>query len=227
MKTLRIAWLAALGAAWIGAGCSAAAPEGADQTAGSREDASTGAPATDSMPGTPPAGEVRPPVVPSSKQPIESSTEGRYSDIQGARCAVVSVDREAGGSTHRCKGVEGFDLLVHDSDARMSLDVIAPGGSRTPLQLASLAGGGAFSSLGPRVEWRPVRGAPAALIVRFNAYEDPAKPDRPTSYLVVARLARGDTCAVARIDPGPDQNLRARQLADAPAGRACLQPGAR
>lgn len=152
---------------------------------------------------------------------------GLYTELDGAACKTVSVDREAGGSTKRCPGVHGYQLLVQDSDARMSIDVVAPDGSTTPLQLASIAGNGAFSSLGPRAEWRPSdASAPTALIVRFNVFEQPEQPERPTSYLVVARLGANETCAVGRITPGPEQNAEARKMAAAAAGMPCMRAGA-
>lgn len=156
-----------------------------------------------------------------------SDDPGHYTSLAAGDCEIVEVYEEVGGSTSRCGGPGGYQLLVQDVDARMSLDVVAPGGATTGLRLVTAVGRGAFSDLGPRAEWRfGVDGNPDALIVRFNAYLDPEQPSRPTSYLVVTRLAAGDTCPVAAVEPGPMQNLEARRIADEVAGRPCLQvPG--
>lgn len=176
----------------------------------------------------PEAPQAKAPANPSAQATPAEADPGLYTALEGGACKLVSVDREAGGSTARCPGVGGYELLVQDSDARMSIDVVAPGGEVTPLQLASLVGNGAFSSLGAQAEWRPSDGsAPTALIVRFNAFQQPEQPERPTSYLVVARLKRGDTCSVGRVDPGPAQNERARDMARKAGTMPCLQPSGR
>lgn len=119
----------------------------------------------------------------------------------------------------------GYRLRVLDGDARMSVDVIAPDGARHPLDLWIIASG-AFSSLGPRAEWRFAESgrAPTALILRFEAYEFPEQPERTRSYLLVAKLSGSDACLTAKIAPGPGQNVQAREAADRAASAPCLQP---
>ncbi len=153
-----------------------------------------------------------------------------YTDLSPAVCETVRTDPETGDVEQRCPGVAGYSLRVHDADARQSVDVIAPGGARSPLQYTTVITT-AFSSLGPRAEWRVRRrngrAAPYALIVRVNAYEDPSNPERATSYLAVARINARGTCVTERIPPGANQNLQARQAADRAAGRPCLEGSAR
>ena len=85
---------------------------------------------------------------------------------------------------------------------------------------------GAFSHLGPSAEWRFPQGAsqPNALIVRFNAAEQPGQPDRVTSYLLVVRLAASGSCLVAKLLPGSGQNEAARVAADKAQDSTCLKP---
>lgn len=217
MMKIRERFPAALAVALMAAGCSAPAPDEATVPA-----SETGQTATPALTETPDSQPPKSPQAPVNEDP------GLYSELEGGACKVVSVDREAGGSTTRCPGVEGFELIVQDHDARMSVEVVEPGGNVTPLQLTSVVGQGAFSSLGPRAEWRlDAQGKPSALIVRFNVFADPEQPERPTSYLVVARIAGGNTCAVAAVSPSPDQNMEARRVADDAAEKACLPvPGA-
>lgn len=102
---------------------------------------------------------------------------------------------------------------------------MADGGKPQPLALWSVASG-AFSKLGPRVEWRypPEARQPDALIVRYDAFEQPEQPDRATSYLLVVKLAASGSCLVAKLPPGPGQNDAARTAADQAQTSACIKP---
>ncbi len=165
---------------------------------------------------------------PSATQPGGSATarSSRYTSIAAEDCEVVARDRETGGSRARCAGVGGFRVEVVEGDARSSLDVLPPRGGRAPLRLSTMAGG-AFSRLGPRVEWRADGAhAPDALIVRYEAFEFPEQPGRTRSYLVVAKLSPTGACVVATIAPAPTQNASARQAADRAQTLPCVEPGA-
>jgi hypothetical protein len=197
--------------------CDAAPSDAQPPQAASRPAASTGE-------SSPPAPSPNATSTPQAGAPEEPD---HYTSLAPADCKVIDTDEEAGGSTSICPGISGYKLRVLDGDARMSIDVIAPDGGRHPLDLWTVASG-AFSSLGPRAEWRFAAdgGAPTALIVRFEAYEFPEQPERTTSYLLVARLAGEDTCLTARIAPGLSQNLKAREAANRAAGAPCLRPDA-
>lgn len=143
-----------------------------------------------------------------------------YTSLGEAECRVIERDEETGGTTSRCPGTAGYALLVHDDDARMSIDVIAPGGRTHKLRYSAVISS-AFTSLGPRAEWRMRDGKPIALIVRVNAFENPEMPDRATSYLAVAKISAGETCVTDRIAPGTDANEAARRAADSSATRRC------
>ena len=198
------------------AGCGAATPDtqSAKSASGSAPGPAASPTATRSVAAVanPPAGQTEEP--------------GNYTGLAAADCKVIDIDEEAGGSTSLCPGMGGYRLRVLDGDARMSVDVVAPDGARHSLDLWTIASG-AFSSLGPRAEWRftgsePV---PTALILRFEAYEFPEQPERTKSYLLVAKLADSETCLIAKIPPGPGQNVKAREAADRVASSPCLQPG--
>ena len=140
---------------------------------------------------------------------------GRYTSIDPARCRLIEQNVEEGGySLHKCAGLAGYQLETSESDLRQDIVIIAPGGGRSELQLSSLVANGAFNSLGKTAEWRGVDPAkPQALIVRLNVVAGP-EPTRPDiSNLVVARLA-APACVVAVLPPGPEQNAKARQVAD-------------
>ncbi len=201
---------------------SATAPQGTDDP---------GVPAfvTDSAPagGSGSAGTVpgSPTVPGDSAAPVDPAAAVRsvYTPLEGAPCRLVERDEESGATTHRCPGTAGYALLVHDFDARMTVDLVAPGGRTHRLRYSGVITS-AFSSLGPRAEWRMRGATPVALIVRVNAFENPDTPDRATSYLAVARMGAREACVTDRIPPTtPNANEAARQAADRSAARPCMR----
>ncbi|HEX2208536.1 MAG TPA: hypothetical protein VHG93_12695 [Longimicrobium sp.] len=145
-----------------------------------------------------------------------------YTTLAEAECRLVERDEETGATSSRCPGAAGYALLVHDYDARMTVDVVAPDGRTHRLRYSGVITS-AFSSLGPRAEWRMRNGDPIALIVRVNAFEDPESPDRATSYLAVAKITSREVCVTDRIPPMAHANEAARQAADRSASRACMR----
>ncbi len=155
-------------------------------------------------------------------QPAEQEIRSVYTTLAEADCRTLSVDEESASSVQRCPGVGGYALNAADGDARMSIDVITPDGKAHPLNYWSVITH-AFSSLGPRAEWR-VRGEqPIALIVRVNASEDPENTERYTSYLAVAKITPTQICVTDRIRPAANANEEARRAADASASRPCAR----
>lgn len=148
----------------------------------------------------------------------------QYTRLDKCRQLEFNAD-EGGWSVQRCPGLAGFRLRVTEGDLRQNVVVELPGGGERSLALAETTGSGGFSSLGAIVEWRgPIRpgsGAgrafrPDALILRYAVVENQEQPDKPTSYLLAVSLAGRRPCVTAKIAPGPSQNERARQAADAP-----------
>lgn len=196
-----------------------------------RAQASEASPPDSGSATTPPApGESRVPAFVTDSAPASDSSSaedsaaairGVYTPLEGAECRLVERDEESGATSHRCPGTAGYALLVHDFDARMTVDVITPGGRTHRLRYSGVITS-AFSSLGPRAEWRMRDGAPIALIVRVNAFENPETPDRATSYLAVAKMTPRETCVTDRISPSANANEAARQAADRSASRPCM-----
>lgn len=201
-------------------------------------DSSPGAQATEASPAgsgaatTPPAsGESRIPAFATESVAVSDpmaaggsadSAGSVYTSLAEADCRLVEKDEETGATSSRCPGTAGYALLVHDYDARMTVDVITPD-SRTHRLRYSGVITSAFSSLGPRAEWRMRDGKPVALIVRVNAFENPETPDRATSYLAVARITAREVCVTDRIPPAANANEAARQAADQSASRPCMR----
>ncbi len=146
-----------------------------------------------------------------------------YSSLSG--CKTVSTDRESDSSTQACRGVGGYNLRLEYGDARESITVISPDGKSYPLNFWEVLSSG-FSSVGQKAEWRVTRKkgkvVPIALIVRFNASENPEDSSKVTSYLAVAKITPQEICVTDKIAPSATANEEARRAADASADKPCL-----
>jgi hypothetical protein len=150
-----------------------------------------------------------------------------YTSLERKHCRTLKSNAsDAGGSAARCPGVAGYTLLVEEDDLRNNIQVRTPRGGEHSLDLWTIVSGG-FSSLGPKAEWRmSTRNGkliPVALIVRFNANEDSAQPDRVTSYLAVSKITAEAICVTDKILPGVKANDEARSAADTAGTRTCLK----
>ena len=155
------------------------------------------------------------------------TNQSLYTSVEAKQCRTIkSTSAEGGSYEARCRGVAGFNLIVEEGDLRTNIKVVAPGGAARSLDLWTVVSS-AFSSLGPKVEWRMAkRGAkssPVALIIRYNASEDVDNPNKTTSYLAVAKITDSETCITDKIMPGPNSNADARRAADAAASKSCLK----
>jgi hypothetical protein len=150
-----------------------------------------------------------------------------YTPIGDKQCRQIK-SAEAGddGYEARCRGTAGYTLILSEGDLRQNITVITPQGKEHSLELWSVVSGG-FSSVGPKAEWRIAtqnkKTIPVALILRYNASEDPDKPDKLTSYLAVAKITATEICVTDKISPGPTANEDARRAADAASTKSCLK----
>jgi hypothetical protein len=154
--------------------------------------------------------------------------ESVYTELSDAGCEPPRIDDETGSSAQRCAGVGGYELVRLNDDSRTSVNLVSPAGEEHALNYWNVVTR-AFSSLGPRAEWRVIgRGreiVPVALIVRVNSYSD-ADADQPVinSYLSVAKITNSEICVTDVIEAGAEANERARKAADAAAGKPCIAP---
>lgn len=148
-----------------------------------------------------------------------------YTALEGATCKTIESSEEGTGwYKGRCKGLSGYDLLVMEGDIRQTITVLDPKQKEFPLELWNTVSSG-FSSLGTKAEWRVKKQAnktlPLALIVRFNASENPEHPEKTTSYLVVSKITAKQICVTDVIKPQANANELARRLADQSGNKAC------
>ena len=147
-----------------------------------------------------------------------------YTSVEARKCRrVKSSDAEAGDYLGRCDGTAGYTLLLAEGDLRQNVTIVTPQKKQHSLDLWTIVSP-AFSNVGPNVEWRVVRHSPIALILRYNASEDPEKPDKKTSYLVVTKITTNEICVTDKVAPGTLANEEARRLADEATTKPCLKP---
>jgi len=150
-----------------------------------------------------------------------------YTPLDPKQCRTLQSDSSEGGSyLGRCPGTSGYTLLVAEGDLRQNITVVTPQGKKHSLELWQVVSGG-FSSLGGKAEWRMSRQkgklVPVALIVRYNASEDPENSNKTTSYLAVAKITTAEICVTDKISPGASANDDARRAADVATTKACLK----
>lgn len=156
------------------------------------------------------------------------SNRSVYTSLEEKHCRTIrSADSEAGDYEGRCRGIAGYTLLVSEGDLRQNVTVVTPQNTKHSLELWVVVSG-AFSSVGPKAEWRMAKKngklLPVALIVRYNANEDPEHPDKVRSYLVVTKITPTEICVTDKILPDPKANEDARRAADTASTKPCLKP---
>jgi hypothetical protein len=144
-----------------------------------------------------------------------------YTSLKAKDCKASGTPVED-GYRGICPGVNAYALELLEGDLRQTINVIAPDKKKYELELWSNVSSG-FSSLGAKAEWRMEGKIPVALILRFNASENPDDASKIKSYLVVVKIAKNDVCIIEILMPSKGQNLEARKLADTPAKRICQQ----
>jgi hypothetical protein len=144
----------------------------------------------------------------------------RYTGLSEKVCRELKVSDDEGASYEgECPGVAGYKLRLLEGDLRQSIDVVTPAKKTHRLEFWNISG--AFSYVGDKAEWRMRGKTPIALIVRFNASEDPENAEKKTSYLIVAKITRREICVTDVLKPSPSQNAEARKAADQAASRPC------
>lgn len=139
-----------------------------------------------------------------------------------AGCRTISSDPSGAGSFEgECPGVGGYKVRLLEGDIRQTLNIITPAKKTFELNFWGFYSG--FSSIGEKIEWRTKAGVPVALIARFNVAgaDDSTKS---TSYLMVSKISKTQSCVTDIVLPQADQNVEARKLADAAPTKPCKQP---
>jgi hypothetical protein len=161
------------------------------------------------------------------KNPTSNSDkfESIYTEIAAAKCETIESNEDEEWIVQECPGVGGYKLEVSEGDLRQTIDVISPAGKKSELNFSGIVSSG-FSALGEKAEWRVKKVGekvtPVALIARYNVSEDPDKPEKTTSYLVVSKISGETSCVIEIIKPVSDANEKTRVSADNSGDKACL-----
>jgi hypothetical protein len=150
-----------------------------------------------------------------------------YTSLESKQCRTIKTETTGAGDYEgRCRGDAGYSLTLLEGDLRQNIIVNTPKGTKHSLELWDVISGG-FSSVGPKAEWRVAtnngKQAPVALIIRYNASENPDNADKRTSYLAVAKITPTEICITDKISPSANANTEARSAADSAASRPCLK----
>lgn len=144
---------------------------------------------------------------------ISAQITSKYTGLSDKVCKKLKISDDEGASYEgECPGVAGYKLRLLEGDLRQSIDVVTPAKKTHQLQFWNISS--AFSYVGDKAEWRMKGKTPIALIVRFNASEDPENAEKKTSYLIVAKITRAEVCVTDVVKPSPTQNADARKAAD-------------
>jgi hypothetical protein len=158
---------------------------------------------------------------------IGQTNNSVYTPLAEKQCKTLKrPDSQTGDYEGLCQGVAGYTLIVTEGDLRQDVIVVTPKGAKHWLELWDVISGG-FSRVGARAEWRMAKQngkrTPVALIIRYNANEDPENPNKLSSYLAVTKITPTEICVTDKIMPGPKANEEARRAADAAANKPCLK----
>ena len=150
-----------------------------------------------------------------------------YTPLAEKQCKTIKgPDSQSGDYEGRCRGVAGYSLIVTEGDLRQNVIIVTPKGQKHSLELWDVISGG-FSSVGPKAEWRMAvkdgKSTPVALIIRYNANDDPESPNKQSSYLAVTKITASEICVTDKIMPAANANEDARRAADASATKPCLK----
>lgn len=147
----------------------------------------------------------------------------QYSDLDDRKCRTLELNEDEGGSYKgECAGVGKYKLHLIEGDLRQTVNVIDPAKKESELKFWEHFFG--FSAVGPRAEWRVRNRKPYALIIRLNVSENPEKPETTTSYLIVSKITKAETCITDIIRPSRTQNVKARKAADTSGAKPCKAP---
>ena len=144
-----------------------------------------------------------------------------YTPLTGSDCSVTIDSTVPGVGSGICRGVGDYNLKLLSDDERMSVNVIAPDSKQFELDFWGYFGN--FSSVGERAEWRIKGKKPVAVIIRYDVADRGGDGDKRTSYLMVSKISAAQSCVVAIVKPGKNQNAQARRIADSAANKPCKQ----
>ena len=171
---------------------------------------------------------------PQASSPISSSSpaapaapaNSTYTGLDEKTCKKTEPNPNSKGVIYQaeCPGVGGYKVIHSASDHSAELTLVDPAGKSTDLGLRDAVNSAAGFIVGDKMEWRlGDKGVPTAFIVRANKFIDPVDLNKQESNLLVGKISANGSCVTDVVGPStPDQNARARELADTAKDRPCV-----
>jgi len=147
--------------------------------------------------------------------------DSSYTSVKEKDC--TTLETHEAGSVQSCPKFGDIKVKVIEGDLRQSI-TLNRNGTDYPLNFWETVSAN-WSELGPKIEWRYKTGKsgnPVGIIVRLNVSENPEKPQKKTSYLVVSKITTDNICVVGKVSPQAKQNQKARTMAEQSADMSCL-----
>lgn len=151
-----------------------------------------------------------------------------YTGLDEKTCKEIPLGANDHGALYKteCPGVGGYKVILMASDHSNALTIVDKKGKATDLRVRDGLNTAANFRLGDKIEWRMEgkggAAVPIAFIVRALKSVDPVDPNKVASNMLVGKL--GPTpCITDVVGPSvTDQNIKARELADAAKDRPCV-----
>lgn len=168
---------------------------------------------------------------PQASSPISSSSpaapaNSTYTGLDEKTCKKTEPNPNSKGVIYQaeCPGAGGYKVIHSASDHSAELTLVDPAGKSTDLGLRDAVNSAAGFIVGDKMEWRlGDKGVPNAFIVRANKFIDPVDLNKQESNLLVGKISANGSCVTDVVGPStPDQNARARELADTAKDRPCV-----
>lgn len=157
-----------------------------------------------------------------------SGADSKYTSIAEGSCKDINPGPDDSGIIYKasCPGESGYKIIVMSTDHTSGLEITDPSGKAKSISFREVVGSSLDLILGgDKLEWRYSKGLnspPNALIVRMNQRTDPADETKVESHLVVIKLTP-EICITDLIKQSvKDQNVKAREAADASGYRPCM-----
>jgi len=147
--------------------------------------------------------------------------DSSYTSVKEKDC--TTLETHEAGSVQSCPKFGDIKVKVIEGDLRQTITLNRKG-TDYPLNFLETVSAN-WSELGPKIEWRYKTGKsgnPVGIIVRLNVSENPEKPQKKTSYLVVSKITTDNICVVGKVSPQSNQNQKARTMAEQSADMSCL-----
>lgn len=154
--------------------------------------------------------------------PAQAATTSVTTDLYGKSCRLVESQPRGASSTRRCAGARGYALLVHETEGRSSIDIVAPGKQAWQLDVWDVVAPG-LSQVGRKAEWQMAGGAPQALLVRVDTIDTSNMVfPRTSTAIAVARIDGDGACIVFKVDANARGAEAEARKAAADRSRKCL-----